>query len=267
MKAIFKYVLVLTCIAMAAFAIDDAKIADILTEAENYFVQGNEASGADFEKAMLCWRKAAVRYEQAVREGELSNALVFYNLGNVYYRMNDFGYAILNYKRALKYAPADKKLQENLNAARMHCQDYVATSESSVLVRKIFFWHYKLPWHVRKMVFALAFALIWLLKVLGMKWRISGIPIGIAVCIVIAVVFGASLITSCISDAHDKQGVIVASETVGRKGNGESYENSFQKPLHAGTEFSLLDTRNNWLEIRLADGRTCWILEQDAEML
>jgi tetratricopeptide (TPR) repeat protein len=62
--------------------------------------------------------KAAINdYEDLVRGGQ-DTANLFYNLGNAYFRKNDFGGAILNYERALALDPRHPEAQANLRIAR-----------------------------------------------------------------------------------------------------------------------------------------------------
>ncbi len=56
-------------------------------------------------------------YEALIKERHWS-ASVFYDLGNAYFRENDFGHAILNYERALALQPAQPEAQANLRLVR-----------------------------------------------------------------------------------------------------------------------------------------------------
>ena len=62
-------------------------------------------------------------------------------------------------------------------------------------------------------------------------------------------------------------GVIVAEEVVVRKGNGESYTPQLPQPLHAGTEFIVLEERGSWLAIQLDNGISGWIRRDSATLL
>jgi hypothetical protein len=66
---------------------------------------------------------------------------------------------------------------------------------------------------------------------------------------------------------REAQGVVVAAETLARKGDGQAYAPSFSAPLHAGLEFSLVEKRGEWLYIELADGRRCWVPVESAEII
>jgi len=78
--------------------------------------------GAQFAKANQEYAagdfKAAIDdYEELVRSGRDTPNL-FYNLGNAYFRKNDFGRAILSYERALALDPHHPEAEANLRIAR-----------------------------------------------------------------------------------------------------------------------------------------------------
>lgn len=63
------------------------------------------------------FQEAIENYEAIVRSKEWS-APLFYNLGNAYYRVKDFGRALLNYERALMLEPNHPEAQANLRIVR-----------------------------------------------------------------------------------------------------------------------------------------------------
>jgi hypothetical protein len=56
-----------------------------------------------------------------------------------------------------------------------------------------------------------------------------------------------------------RPGVITAREVIGRQGNGTAYQPAWRSPLSNGVEFSLIEQRGDWWQIRLADGTQGWI--------
>ncbi len=74
---------------------------------------------ADAAYAKQDYVKAAGLYEALLVSG--ANADLYYNLGNAYYRMQDYPHAILNYERALKYEPGHDDAAYNLEVARLKC--------------------------------------------------------------------------------------------------------------------------------------------------
>lgn len=260
---------IMLAVFMLAFAVlgmgvDDAR--DLCREAEKCFDKGNELSATDQTAAMEQWRMAAARLEKVAREADVANGPLFYNLGNIYFRLGDMGRAILNFRKAQKFTPNDVNLKRNLAYARRNCQDSVQEEESKKVMKTLFFWHYDFSLAIREVIFIICFCAFWLLCALRLKLKGYGTGIGLVACGILAVVVASSMMISEYSH-RQASGVILSAEVVGRTGNSEAYERSFQEPLHAGTEFDLLETRGNWMEIRLADGKTCWIPADAAEML
>lgn len=74
-----------------------------------------------FQKANTAYRegdftRAANLYESLVQQGS-KNAVVFYNLGNTYFKRGQLGQAILYYEKAKRLAPRDKDAVANLEYA------------------------------------------------------------------------------------------------------------------------------------------------------
>ena len=71
------------------------------------------------------------KYQQAIElYGKIifngySNASVYFNLGNSYYKTGNIAAAILNYERALKLNPEDEDIAYNLKLANMQTVDKI----------------------------------------------------------------------------------------------------------------------------------------------
>jgi len=74
-------------------------------------------ANANQEYAAGDFKAAIDDYEELVRSGRDTPNL-FYNLGNAYFRKNDFGRAILSYERALALDPHHPEAEANLRIAR-----------------------------------------------------------------------------------------------------------------------------------------------------
>ncbi len=93
-------VCLLICSRLLAFAVP----ADVL----NFW---NEANRAYQNKQY----EHAIDNYQSILQSKFSDARVYYNLANAYYKKGDKGPALINYMRALKADPALKEAQENIN--------------------------------------------------------------------------------------------------------------------------------------------------------
>lgn len=68
------------------------------------------------------FRKAAELYTRALKETG-PDALLYYNLGNTYYRLDSVGLAIVNYERALKVDPSFADARTNRDFVLSHIEN------------------------------------------------------------------------------------------------------------------------------------------------
>ena len=78
--------------------------------------------------------EAARTYEELVRGG-IQDSVLYYNLGNAYFKQGDLAHALLNYERAARLAPRDKDIRDNLEIARNQRQDQYTNLEPSVFTQ------------------------------------------------------------------------------------------------------------------------------------
>lgn len=246
--------------------LDSAAVSDLYSQAKEFFRQANSKSISK-DDAMSFYKKSAMRYERIIKEGGIKNGRIYYNLGNIYFRMNDIGRAILNYRRAEQYIPNDSNLKQNLNYARERRLDKVEEKQETKVLKTLFFWHYDLSVKTRIMLFTVFFALVWISAALRIFFKRPFLFWCLTVSALISILLSGSLIAEEYILKETRPGVILQSETVARKGNSETYEPSFKEPLHAGTEFTLIEERGDWYHVELSDSRTCWVASGDVELV
>lgn len=253
----------------AAFgqSLDDAEVMDLFSQGKAFFRQANELAARDPEAATSLYEKSLVRFERIVRDGGIQNGKIYYNIGNTYFRMKDIGRAILNYRRAQQYIPNDANLQQNLAYARARRLDKIEEGQKTVVLKTLFFWHYDLSTRTRLIVFVLSYIFLWALLMVRFFTGKSILNWGIAFAVIFAVLFSTSLLVDAVALRRIKPGVIVSTEVTARKGNSNTYEPSFRDPLHAGTEFVLVEGRGDWYYIALSDSRRCWVPRAEVELV
>ncbi|NOZ23552.1 MAG: tetratricopeptide repeat protein [Planctomycetes bacterium] len=260
-------VAVLACVvAMAAsvvFALNNTELQTLFFKGNELFHQANDLAAKDPTQAEGLYRKAALRFERIVQDGNIHNGRLYYNIGNIYFRMGDLGRAILNYRRAAQYTPNDPNLIQNLRYARSRCADRVDEPQQTKILKTLLFWHYDFSMRTRSIIFAVCFIALWvsaavrlLRKRLVPRWVV-------AVLGIVTVVFLTSVLAEAWVSAHERSGVIIAEQVVARKGDSTAYEPSFKDPLHAGTEFDVVEDRGDWVHVRLLDDRSCWLPKKD----
>jgi tetratricopeptide (TPR) repeat protein len=240
--------------------------AGIFQEANLFFTQANELLATDAAKAAEFYRKAVLRYERLVAAG-IRNGRLYYNIGNVYYRLGDIGRAVLNYRRAEQYIANDVNLMQNLDYVLKQRQDTFEVKQKEKVLKTLFFWHYDLSAGVRASLFAFCYVLFWVFLGIRLFVRKTWLHWCMAVFLLLILFFAGSLCVEYYRQSSNVNGVLVAGEVVARKGDGQSYQPSFAEPLHSGAEFVLLEKRGEWLHIELRDGRRTWVPSQSAELV
>lgn len=253
--------------AAGASALSHSEILGLFNEGTKLFHEANDLAATDPDAACDMYRKSAMRFERIVRDGGIENGRLYYNIGNAYFRSKDLGRAILNYRRAEQHIPNDVSLQQNLAYARARRMDKIEMPPKKRVFRTLFFWHYDISAKGRSMIFAVCFIAFWTSAGARLFIKRPFLIWSPAILGLLSVGFLASLFFEMAYNRSVHPGVVVQEEIIARKGDSETYEPSFKEPLHAGTEFTLIENRGEWCYIRLDDGRTSWLPVKSVELV
>src|SRR5438477_12394015 len=100
-----------SCTSLVAFLFCALSASSVLAQSDADFLKANQ------EFSQGHFKEAISGYEALVQTHEWS-ANLFYDLGNAYFRIGDFGRAILNYERALALDRHHPEATANLQIAR-----------------------------------------------------------------------------------------------------------------------------------------------------
>jgi len=243
------------------------EISRLFHEANRMFAEADKLAISDPKKATALYKKSILRFERIIKEDGIENGKLYYNIGNIYFRTKDIGRAILNYRRAAQYIGNDVNLQQNLEFARNTRKDQIEEKQQTKILKTLFFWHYDFDTKTRLIMFTISFALLWIFATVRIFFKKPFFKWAISITTAFSILFAGSLLITYHTLNKTIPGVIIAQEVVARKGNSESYKKSFKDPLHAGTEFTLIEHRGNWLQVELPDARTCWLPASDVELV
>ncbi len=238
----------------------------VFHEANALFRRANEAE--DEATARELYEQAILGYERVICEAGIDNAGLYYNLANAYLLKGDLGRAILNYRRAEVLDPSNPDIRKNLTFARSRRADQIPVRARRRVLERLFFWHYDFSVKARFVVACVAFGLMCLALAVRLWFgRVGGMLTTAAILAVVTVAMAASVGVDEYARRHLRSGVIVAESVVARQGDGTTYAEAFKEPLHAGTEFDLIERRPGWWHIELADGNRAWIPDQAAALI
>ncbi len=195
--------------------------------------------------------EAAAAYQQLVQSGTASSAL-YYNLGNAFFKSRQIGRAVAAYRDAERITPRDPEMRANLQFVRGQVQGPTLAStgaEKWLASLTINEWA----------TFAAVLLWLWLGLLILIQVRpnlkrpltsviwLSGVAM-LAVCGCLAAAW---------SNASEKTAIVVAADAVVH--NGPLDEAPGAMTVHDGAELTVIDTKNDWLQVRLDSTRTGWL--------
>ncbi|MGA2092152.1 MAG: hypothetical protein ABSH16_01930 [Sedimentisphaerales bacterium] len=260
-------VLLVTAMAAAADILPNEQAISLFNQANDAFRQANTATD-DAGKANSLYEKAILGYEKIIREGHIENPKLYYNLANAYLLRDDIGRAILNYRRAEKLDKSNSDIQKNLAFARGRRIDKVEQKTETQILQTLAFWHYDFSTRTKFIIACVSFAVL-CLTLTAVIWfgRRASLSVVVVISAVLLVCFVGSVAVDGYNQATRLSGVIISPQVTAYQGDGPNYPASFKEPLHAGTEFVLVERRPGWLHIRLANGSDGWVPQSDAELI
>jgi tetratricopeptide (TPR) repeat protein len=232
--------------------------------------QGNDELAAKARKAYDAsqFPKAIQFYEKIIGNG-YESVVLYYNLGNAYFRNNEIPSAILYYEKALKLEPNHADIQHNLAIANSRITDKVE------VVPELFYKHW---WKTLLnsmsidslgivMIILLSFTLIFLATyLLSRSVAIRKISFWISVSLFaffFISLFAAQQKENQIINNHE---AIVFTPTVTIKSSPDNASADLFV-IHEGIKVVLLDQIGEWQEIRIANGSVGWLRATDIRLI
>ena len=223
---------------------------------------------ADSAFAREDFAKAAKLYTRMAKEGE--SAVVCYNLGNCYYRMDDIAHAILWYERAVMLNPGDEDIRFNLNMARSKTIDRVVPRHEFFFVswyRSMVNWMSIDAWG-RLGIALFALCLLALMGyIYGKNVGLRKISFSLGVVFLLTAIVANLCAWSQRTRQMERTGAIVmVSSAVVKSTPANSGSDLFV--LHEGTYVSIRDNSlGDWCEVTLVDGKQGWIQRNHIEVI
>ena len=217
-----------------------------------------QAAQAKFESAQspADFLETAKMFESILGQG-IESGVVRFNLGNAYFRANEFGLSILNYRKANLLMPTNPYVQANLEQA-ISLSPGRLPGGSGTGWKNFLFWSDWLTPSAKIWVGSVGMSTVAVISLLSVWLRMAWLRIGgIAVFLLSGLIlWDAWKVQQEIE--HSKLGVVVA-ETVARKGTGDDYAPAFDQPLRDGAEFTVLSETSNWTFGRFEGVGDGWI--------
>lgn len=208
------------------------------------------------------YQKAVDEYNKLINQGYVGNT-IFYNLGNAHYRLGQIGYAILNYEKALKFNPTDDDAKHNLSLAKLNLKDKVDTLPSFFIFN---LWEGLLAsfsisgWTLISyiiFIFLLSSVIAYFFSRTTSQQRISFFS---SISLVVFLFISVTLLAVKINKEFNINDAIVLEPIVTVMSSPDnSSKESFE--IHEGLKVRLEDKIDDWIKIRLDDGKIGWLMK------
>jgi len=240
----------------------------VILFAATVFAQGDLIQKANEHYTKEEFTKAIDGYNQILMAG-IESPELYYNLGNAYYKTNQFTIAILNYERAKLLAPDDEDIEFNLLVANQKVVDSIQELPGIFIVR---WWNSLINsqttdnWAILSIIGFILFLTLVGLYFFARSGDVKRISFWAGCFLIVFSILSWSFAARQKSRLVNHSFAIVMQPTVTIKSSpSEKGTNLFV--IHEGLKVRITDKLGDWVEIRLADGNKGWLLIESIERI
>lgn len=214
------------------------------------------------------YQDAIDKYTAILDSGQHSAALYF-NLGNSHYKLNNIAPSIYYYEKALQLSPNDQEIKNNIAFAQnmtIDAIDVIPEAGFSKIIKSITNLTSFENWAKLSIVFVILFVILFLIYYFtyaGNKKRLAFVGSFLSIFLVIMTVTLAFKKLNL--DKSNRPAIVFAKEAQVKSEPNLRSSEAFK--LHEGTKVQILDTVNNWKKVKLTDGKSGWISNEDIKEL
>lgn len=191
-----------------------------------------------------------------------NNGFLYYNLGNVHYKMGELGLAIQNYEKALLFIPRNRDLKTNLNQTHSKLTDKIEESFLDYLFRTVYFWIFTLNLFEYQYFLAGFSVLFWGTIFFKYFRRQKFLSTSFVMLTFVFVYFVTGYGLKYATQSPGQFGIILETEVDVKASYLEKDQPLFQ--LHEGTKVRVIDSqnfgdKNRWLKVKMPQGQAGWV--------
>jgi tetratricopeptide (TPR) repeat protein len=206
------------------------------------------------------FQNAGEHYEAILVRG-FESAEVYYNLGNCYFKQEEYPRAILNYERALLLDPGNDDIEFNLAKARIYTIDKIEEIPQFVIrrwINSIIILMHSNAWAIVSIVAFVLMLAMFLLYFLSTNINRKRAGFYLAIIALIISTGSYYLASKSKQLVVNSNGAIVMNATVTIKGSPRDTGTDLFI-IHEGTKVSIVNSLDDWYEIKLSDGKQGWL--------
>ena len=223
-------------------------------------------AGAEFDAANKLYSQgkfagAAEGYGKIIQSGAASPA-VYFNLGNACFKAGQFGRAIAAYRRAEQAAPRDPDVRANLQFARKQIGGNLSVTPG--LAQRALGKLTLNEWTLLATVALWGWLVLLALGQWRTAWR-SRLQSYVLLTGLATAVLGGGVAADWAVNYSMKSAVVVVAEAVVRQGPLDEAQAAFT--AKDGAELTVLDERDDWLQVGGNQKRIGWVKRASVQVL
>jgi len=222
--------------------------------AEGGFTKANQ------EYAQSHFAEAISGYEALVGAGQWS-ANLFYDLGNAYFRVGDFGHAVLNYERALALERHHPEAIANLQIAR----DEAHSLELQQSWPERYFQFASVNQYSIAAAIAFWFAVFAMVMLIFARRRSATLIATLIFCLLLSAVAIYAVYTLERGSNGSALAIVTGKNVQARLATADTANSILALP--SGSEVKILSTRGDWIYAALPNNLRGWIPAKDAQQV
>jgi len=225
-----------------------------LAQAKGDFTKANQ------EYAQGNFAEAISGYEALVGAGQWS-ANLFYDLGNAYFRVGDFGHAVLNYERALALERHHPEAIANLQIAR----DEARSLELQQSWPERYFQFASVNQYSIAAAIAFWFAVFAMVMLIFARRRSATLIATLIFCLLLSAVAIYAVYTLERGSNGSALAIVTGKNVQARLATADTANSILALP--SGSEVKILSTRGDWIYAALPNNLRGWIPAKDVQQV
>jgi len=223
---------------------------------ESTFKQANE----EYNKGN--YTKAITLYDSII-SNNLESSELYYNLGNCYYKTQDWANTVWHYEKSLKLNPNNYNAIYNLQLTKIKIKDQIEALPE-IFYKK--WWKNFTSLTTTKIWQILLIISIWVILIHQLIKRIFNYKniylsylLNILLIILLCATYSSNL------QYNKKEAVIFSKSVIVNSAPTVNSTNLFS--LNSGTKIEVIDKIGDWINIKIINGNIGWIKESDCKIL
>lgn len=209
----------------------------------------------------------AIKSYLSIEKQNTFSSELYYNIGNTYFRLNDYTNSILYYERGLKLDPNNEDLNTNLKIAKARLKSDVYVIPNFFLVR----WWNNITnlftpslWAIFSIILLLITCILFILYYFSFDKKVL-----LFYSLLLSLLL---FITSCFSGYtrqtqlnSKNQAIVFGEQTIGK--DSPDKNSSDKMKILKGQKIKIVDKEDSWIRVKTEDGKEAWIETKDVVLI